>query len=114
MKNLTSGLMWAVGGAIAISILGFSTGGVMTAGTAEEMVNTARHDATVAALVPICNQQAHSDPEFEAKLALITGARSWERDEKVMEIGWATMPGSTEPNRDVAEACVKLLEAPQA
>ena len=34
---------------------------------------------------------------------------SYEQQEFVTKTGWATVPGSDEPNRDVAEACASAL-----
>jgi hypothetical protein len=30
---------------------------------------------------------------------------------EVVKAGWATMPGSSEPNRNVAKECIKVLSA---
>jgi hypothetical protein len=35
--------------------------------------------------------------------------KNYQRDDYVKEQGWATMPGEDEPDRQVADACAKLL-----
>src|ERR1700674_2396203 len=47
--------LWgAVGGAIALAIVGFSWGGWVTGSTANELANKRADSAVVAALTPIC------------------------------------------------------------
>ena len=46
-------LMGAVGGAVALAIVGFSWGGWVTGGTAETMANKQAKSAMVAALAPM-------------------------------------------------------------
>jgi hypothetical protein len=38
-------------------------------------------------------------------------ASSYQRSDMLMKAGWATMPGSSEPNRNVAKECIKVLSA---
>ena len=64
----------------------------------------------VAALVPICLQISQDDPERIAKLATITEATTYQRRDAVMEAGWATVPGAEAPNRDLAQACIAVLD----
>jgi hypothetical protein len=44
-------------------------------------------------------------------LIQLKDASSYNRSDMLMEAGWATMPGSTAPNRNVASACMDKLEA---
>jgi hypothetical protein len=41
----------------------------------------------------------------------LKGTDSWQRDGYIEKQGWATMPGAEKPDRNVAEACAKLLLA---
>jgi hypothetical protein len=54
-------------------------------------------------------------PADEAKWAEFAKVESWRRDDYVKKAGLATIPGGTEPNSSVAEACAgvltKLLDA---
>lgn len=107
----------AIGGAVAITIIGFSADWVTTTGTAHAMAEEEANLAVVSALTPICVAQFRSEtPEVrEQQLAAIEDQSSWEMGEIVSEQGWATLPGAEEPNDDVAEACAeRLIEAAEA
>jgi hypothetical protein len=110
-EGLKPGLKGAVVGAIALAIVGFTWGGWVTGGTAKEMAAEQAKLEVVAALVPICIQQSSQDPQVAETLAQLKGASSYQRSDMLMKAGWATMPGSTEPNRNVAKACIKVLAA---
>ena len=64
----------------------------------------------VAALVPVCIDQSKRDPDMAEKLTALEKAASYERNALIMETGWATMPGTSEPNRVVGEQCMDELE----
>ena len=106
---LKPALFGAAAGGVAIAIVGFSWGGWVGAGTAEQMASDRARDAVVTALAPICVEQATRDPQLAMTLARLKDVRSYERPNEVMAIGWATMPGSSEPNRAVATACMEVL-----
>jgi hypothetical protein len=100
----------ALGGAVLTMALGFSWGGWVTGGTAQSMAATEAKAAVVAALVPVCLQMAQTDPDREVKLTTILEATTYQRRTKLMEAGWATMPGAEAPDRDLAQACVTSLD----
>jgi hypothetical protein len=104
------GIFGALIGAVVATILGFSWGGWMTGRGAEELAKNHAASEVTQAMVPICLARSADDPEVVAKLALIKGATSFNQSKAVMEAGWATLPGSEEPNRDLAKACVAELE----
>ena len=99
----------AVAGAVAISIAGFSWGGWVTGGSAREMAADQARFEVVAALVPVCVEQSTKDPNVIATLASLKDESSYKRGEMLMKTGWATMPGSTDPDRNVAKACMDKL-----
>ena len=68
------------------------------------------HDEVIAALVPICLQISQDDPDRAAKMATITEATTYQRRDAVMAAGWATVPGADAPDRDLAQACIEVLE----
>ena len=106
----TTPFFWgAVAGAIAISIVGFSWGGWVSGGTAERLAAARADAATVAALSPICVTQFETAPKARASLAALRATSTWEQADYVRTGGWATMPGSTEANREVAAACAEAL-----
>jgi hypothetical protein len=105
------GLYGAVVGAIALAIVGFSWGGWMTAGTAQKMAADQSRLEVAAALVPICLEQSRQDPQVVETLAQLKDAERFQRNDMLLKTGWATMPGSENPNRDVARACMEQLAA---
>ena len=105
------GLKGAAVGAAALAIVGFTWGGWVTGGTAKEMAADQAKLEVVAALVPICIQQSSLDPQVVETLAQLREASSYQRSDMVMKAGWATMPGASDPNRNVAKACMKVLAA---
>jgi hypothetical protein len=106
---LKPGVLGAIVGAVALAIVGFSWGGWLTGSTAEKMASDQARRAVVAALVPICVEQSSQDPQFVDTLAQLKETSSFQRSEVLMKAGWATMPGSSDPSRDVARACVQQL-----
>ena len=108
---LKPGLQGAAVGAVALAIIGFSWGGWVTGGTAEKMASDHARLEVVAALVPICIEQSSQDPQVVATLAQLKDTSSYQRSDMLMKAGWATMPGSSDPNRAVARACMEKLAA---
>ena len=108
---LKPGLYGAATGAVALAIVGFSWGGWVTGATAEKMAAEHARLEVVAALVPICVEQSTQDPQVVATLAELKDASSYLRRDMLMKAGWATMPGSSDPNRNVASACMEKLAA---
>jgi alpha/beta superfamily hydrolase len=106
MTWVKPGLWGAAAGAVVAVTLGFYLGGWVTGGSATEMTDA----AVVAALAPVCVEQARIDPARPAKIAVITAANTRQRPAAVMEAGWATMPGKAEPDAAVAAACVAGLD----
>ena len=96
-------------GAVALAIVGFSWGGWVTGGTARIMANDEARLQVVAALVPICLEQSKTDPRMTETLAQLEAASQYKRSNMLMDAGWATMPGSSGPDRAVAGACVEKL-----
>ena len=106
---LKPGLYGAVVGAAALTVVGFAWGGWVTGGTAEKMASEQAQREVLAALVPICVEQSNRDPEVAETLAELKNTSSYQRNDMIMKTGWATMPGSSDPDRDVARACMRVL-----
>lgn len=96
-------------GAIALAVVGFSWGGWVTGASADRMATEKARHEVVAALVPICIQQSNQDPQAAETLTRLKETSRYQRDEMLMKAGWATMPGSTDPDRAVATACMEQL-----
>jgi hypothetical protein len=104
------GIWGAVIGGIFTMIVGFSWGGWMTSSTATRVAIQQADAAVTTALVPICLAQGKVDASKGKKLGELRAiTTSYEQTDFVMKSGWATFPGKTDPNRDVAEACASAL-----
>ena len=103
------GIYGALGGAIAITILGFSWGGWTTSGTAQQMAEDLADEEVALAMVPVCLEMSAADPDRAEKLAVLQEASRFSRSAALMETGWATQPGADRPSRDLADACIDGL-----
>ncbi len=108
-ENIKPVLLGAVGGAIALAIVGFSWGGWVTGGAAEAMAQKEAKSATIAALAPICAAKFQADAGFESALSELNETRSYQRAAFIEKGGWSTMPGNEKGNRDVAKACAEMI-----
>src|ERR1700751_5543111 len=108
--------LWgAAAGAVALAIVGFGWGGWVTGGTAETLAKNSAATAVVAALAPICVEKFRQAADASANLAEMKKATYVSDQSKFVEKGgWATMPGSTEPNSAVARACAESLSREKA
>ena len=108
---LSPAIKGAVVGAAALAVVGFTWGGWVTGGTAREMATDQARLELITALVPICLEKSEQDPNVVATLAEMKEANFSRRSQLLMNAGWATMPGSSGPNRGVATECMKKLAA---
>jgi hypothetical protein len=96
-------------GTIGIMILGFAWGGWVLGSTAERMAKDRADEAVTAILVPSCVERFMGQAEAAAKLAEFQNTVSWRQSQLLEQGGWATVAGSTEPNRAVARMCAQQL-----
>ena len=98
-------------GAVVIAIIGFSAGWVLTSGTANEQAESRAQQALIAALTPVCVAQFRKVAEEEqaTHLAALEKESTYRHGDYIEKQGWATMPGSKEPNDEVADACAEEL-----
>jgi hypothetical protein len=109
-KEYIKPFVWGmVVGAIVLLIVIFSTGWVVTSGSAKAKAEEMAKDAVVNRLAPICVEQYLKDPNKEERLKELKNIDSWKRGEYVQKQGWATMPGEKEPDSKVADECAKRL-----
>jgi hypothetical protein len=107
---LKPGIYGAAIGAVVVGIVGFTWGGWVTGGTANDRATAMSRSDVVAAMVPVCLDMSRTDPDRAAKLAAIREATTFRRREALMDAGWATMPGAEAPDRDIALACLASLD----
>jgi len=101
---------WGAGvGAIALSIVMFSTGWAVTSHTAQVNARVMSQDAVVESLSEICVAQFERADNKDDKLSKLVATDTWQRGSYVSDQGWATMPGSDSATSQVAAACAMRL-----
>jgi hypothetical protein len=105
------GLWGAVAGAIVVAILGFTWGGWVTKSSAETQASQRASAAVVAALSPICVDKFRQAANATESLVELKKTNTWSQGSFVEKGGWATMPGSAQPDSSVARACAEKLTA---
>lgn len=111
-ESLRPGIWGAVIGAVAITVVGFSSFDWKLASTAEQMAADRAQAAVVGVLTPICVEKFQHQANATAKLAEFNKSSSWDRSSIIEKGGWATVPGSDTPNSAVARACAERLGSP--
>jgi hypothetical protein len=104
-------VLWgAVGGAAALAVVGFGFGGWMSGSKAAEFAQQRADKAVVAVLAPMCVDKFRHAQNADDNLGKLNAiSYSWEKGSYVSKGGWATLPGSGEPNPAVAQACAEML-----
>jgi hypothetical protein len=99
-------------GAIALAIVGFSFGGWLTGATAQKMASAQANAKVVSAQVPYCVALSNADVAMAGVVVqLKETTSSYKRADLVMDAGWATIPGQTRPDRQIAGECADMLTA---
>jgi hypothetical protein len=98
-------LYGAGAGAVALAIIGFTWGGWVTGGTAQELADTAAATAIAAVMTPYCVERSASDPRSIEILTELKAAQGYNRRGIVEKAGWATPLGTDQPNKELAKAC---------
>ena len=98
---LKPGIYGALLGAALVGIGGFSWGGWMTRGGAEELATSMAEDEVIAALVPVCLEISRTDPNRVVQMAAIREASAFQRRNVVMDAGWANRPRRRCPKQGI-------------
>jgi hypothetical protein len=106
--NVKPALWGAVGGAIALVLVGFWWGGWKTAASARDMVETSSEKAVVLALAPFCVDKFNGQSDAAARLDDLKKLAGYEQGSFIEKAGWATF-GGEKPNAAVARACANAL-----
>ncbi len=97
-------------GAVASMVIGFSWGGWVTSGTADKLAAEQAKTAVLAALTPICVEKFLQNSEAKANLAVLQKISSnWEQGQYLEKGGWATPPGATSADYQLARSCAEQL-----
>jgi hypothetical protein len=107
-SNVKPAMWGAVGGAVALAIVGFSWGGWKTAASTRDLVEAGSEKAVVLALAPLCVEKFNAQADAVAKRGELKKLASYEQGSFVEKAGWATF-GGDKPNSDVARACADTL-----
>jgi hypothetical protein len=108
----TKPALWgAAGGAIVLSIVGFSYAGWVTGSKAETAATMRADTAVVTALAPVCMERFMQAGDASVKLEALKKIETWSQGDFVEKGGWARMPGTQTPAgmTAVAKACATLL-----
>ena len=84
--------------------------------TANKLAAEQASTAVVAVLTPICVEKFLQNSDAQANLAALREISSnWQQGEYLEKGGWATRPGATSSDYELARACAaKLIEAKAA
>ena len=99
----------AVAGAVAFTVVGFSSLGWTLGSTAERMATQRAETAVVAVLAPICVEKFQHQADAPAKLVEFNKVSSWNRRSVIEKGGWATMPGTDTPELGGCYGCAERL-----
>ena len=103
-------------GAVASMVTGFSFGGWVTGATANKLAADQAGAAVVTVLTPICVEKFMQNGDAQENLAALRKITSnWQQGQYLEKGGWATRPGATSSDYELARACAaKLIEAKAA
>lgn len=106
-----AGSFWAIVYVSAATVaLGFTAGGWMTAGGAQELADRAAARARAEVVGTLCVERFLAAADAEAQLASLKGITpGFRRREFVEQGGWTTLPGATAPTPQAAELCAAAL-----
>ena len=108
--SIKPALWGAVGGAVAMAIVGFSWGGWVTQSSAMAMAQDHANSEIAKVLAPICFLQFRQQPNASEQMAELKGITSnYQRASFIEKSGAATMPGSEKAHKGVGQACAELL-----
>ena len=110
-EKIKLGSWSAVGGAIALAIVGFNWGGWVTGGAADAMAKEIAANAVAERLGSICFAQFNHDTEKGQKLNEMKEKDPWDKARYIEKQSWAIMPGEDKPDSKVADACAKHVAA---
>lgn len=104
-------LFWScVSISILTMVIGFTWGGWMTGGSAQEMTQEARRNLAAT----FCVQRFLNQPDAAARHAALMEISAWQRDDFVQDGGWAKLPTLDRPLGGIAALCADKLATVEA
>jgi hypothetical protein len=108
----TKPAVWgALGGAVVITVVGFSWLGWTTGGASETLAQERARSAVISALAPVCVERFMRAGGAPAALGELKKIDTWAQGDFIEKGGWAAAPGTppTDQVTAVARACALLL-----
>ena len=104
-------LFWACAGSvIAATVVGFSWGGWVTGGSAQDMADKAAAQARQEVAAVVCVDRFMAAPDARVQLAALQEmTSSYTRGRFVQDGGWASMSASSTDDRKAAGLCAEEL-----
>ena len=103
-------MFWSCAGCIvATMVLGFTWGGWVTAGSAQEQAANAADQAVAELAADICVKRYLASPEARVNLTALTESSSYSRDGLIEEGGWVTFADREDPIDGAADICADRL-----
>jgi hypothetical protein len=105
-------LVWSCVGSVAVAlIVGFTSGGWVTGGTAGKMAQAAADQSRYELASTICADRFMAAADAKAQLTALKAIDSSYRQRQFIdEGGWATMPGQEKGARQASELCATVLD----
>lgn len=101
---------WSLVGVCALTIgVGFTWGGWVTQGTAQEMAQDRAQEVAGTLGATICVDRFMSSPEARSQLIALKDESSFGRDDFVEEGGWATIEGAKPYVDAISGRCAEML-----
>ncbi len=108
----TKPAVWgAIGGAIALAVIGFTWGGWVTGSTVASLNKQAASKAVIAVLAPICVDNYARATDTGKQLAELKKISSWQQAAFVEKTGWAKIPGINSVDSGMATVCAEMILA---
>ncbi len=101
----------AIGGAIALAVIGFTWGGWVTGGSVAASNKQAASKAVIAVLAPICVDNYARATDTSKQLTELKKISSWQQAAFVEKAGWAKIPGIPSVDSGMATACAEMIIA---
>ncbi|MDT2021261.1 hypothetical protein [Methylocella sp. CPCC 101449] len=98
-----------IGGVVLAGIIGFNWLGWVTNDTVERTARLRAEAAVISALSPICVQKFREEAGVDERLIKLKRDSAWQQTNFISRGGWATLPGRSKPDLDVARACAAAL-----
>ena len=103
-------LVWSMVGAAALTMfVGFTWGGWVTGGSADEMAQQAAEEATAKLAAVVCVERFVNAPDAAAQLAALKETSRWKQRSFVEDGKWTTLAGMEEPVDGAADLCAEQL-----